>query len=112
MYTALNARTQSISSATVESEIALINLNILSAVQNGNVSATVNSNTHTTINGNVIVGTPMTVQPNYYYVWQTTVVNKVYDSQMASVIDNFTRLGYTISRKSTDGTHFYWTLNW
>jgi len=31
---------------------------------------------------------------------------------MQSVLDNFARLGYTVSRVSTDGQHISWQISW
>jgi len=112
MFTATNARTQTITSAATETEIALLNLNILNAVSSGNVTVTVNKLTHTALNGNTVVGTPMTLGTQYYTAWQTSTANALASGQMQSVLDNFARLGYTISRISTDGTNISWQISW
>jgi len=112
MFTATNARIASIDSSTVETEIALLNLNILSAVNSGGVNVTVTRSTNTPLNGNVVVGTPMTLDPNYYNAWQTSVSNVLASGSMQSVLDNFARLGYTISRVSADGQHINWQISW
>jgi hypothetical protein len=112
MFTATNARTQSITSATTEVESTLINLNIIQAVASGKTDVAIYGNTNTIVNGNLIVGTPMTLDANYYASWQTTTANNLASGQMQSVIDTLTKLGYTVSRKSTDGQHIYWQISW
>ena len=112
MFSATNARTQSVTSVATETEIALLNLNVIRAVNAGNVSVTINKLTTTTLNGNTIVGTPMTLATQYYTAWQTSTANALASGQMQSVIDNFAKLGYTISRISTDGTNISWQISW
>ena len=112
MLTASDTRTKSLSSPTVETEIALLNINILTQAAAGNVSAYLGANTLTSFAGNTVVGSPMTLNANYYNVWQTTVTNNALDGQMRSVIDNLTKLGYTVSRKSSDGQYIYWQITW
>jgi hypothetical protein len=112
MFTATNARIQSIDSSIVETEIALLNINILKAVNAGNINVTVSNITQTPFGGNVVVGTPMTIDTNYYNAWQTSVSNALASGSMQSVLDNFARLGYTVSRVSTDGQHISWQISW
>jgi len=112
MFTATNARTQSVTSVTTETEIALLNLNVIKAVNAGNVTVTINKLTTTLLNGNTIIGTPMTLGTQYYTAWQTSTANALASGQMQSVIDNFAKLGYTISRISTDGTNISWQISW
>lgn len=112
MLTATNARSQLIASAKVESEIAILNLNIIGAVTAGNTSVNVYNTTATTVANATVYGTPMTSNVNYYSVWQGVVVDNKRSAEMQTVIDNFTKLGYTISRKSTDGLYIYWQLSW
>jgi hypothetical protein len=112
MLTATNARTASIDSVIVETELALININIINAVDNNQTSVRISGNTQTMIGPNTVVGTPMTLDANYYASWQTTTANNLAAGQMASVIDNFTKLGYTVSRASSDAQHIYWNISW
>jgi hypothetical protein len=105
MFSATNARTQSVTSIATETEIALLNLNVIKAVNAGNVTVTVNKLTTTTLNGNTIVGSPMTLGTQYYTAWQTGAANALASGQMQSVIDNFAKLEYTLGRISTDGTN-------
>jgi len=112
MFTATNARIASIDSVVVETELALLNINIVNAVDNNQTSVTVAGSTQTQFGANTVVGTPMTLDANYYASWQTTTANNLASGQMQSVIDNFTKLGYTVSRKSTDGQHISWQISW
>jgi len=112
MFTATNARIQSIDSVVVETELALLNINIINAVDNNKTSVQINGNTQTMIGANTVVGTPMTLDANYYSSWQTTTANNLAAGQMASVIENFQKLGYTVSRASSDAQHIYWNISW
>ena len=112
MFTATNARTQSINSTVVETELALLNINILNAVNNNQTSVQVSGNTTTVFGSNIVVGTPMTLDANYYSTWQTVTANNLASGQMAMVSDNFQKLGYTISRASIDAQHIYWNISW
>ena len=112
MFTATNARIASIDSSTVETELALININIVNAVNNNQTSVQVSGNTTTVFGSNIVVGTPMTLDANYYSTWQTVTANNLASGQMAMVSDNFQKLGYTISRASIDAQHIYWNISW
>jgi hypothetical protein len=119
MITATNARINATSSANVETEIALINLNILSSIQAGQVVATVTKNTVSTVHGTAITGTPITQNEDYYKVWQNTNVGNIsvstqnlYNAEMTTVINTFTNLGYTISRRTMDAQYLYWYISW
>jgi len=112
MFTATNARIASIDSVVVETELALLNINIINAVDNNQTTVRINGNTYTSIGANTVVGTPMTLDANYYSTWQTITSNNFASGQMQTVIDNFTKLGYTISRISTDGQHISWQISW
>ena len=72
----------------------------------------INGNTNTAFGANTVVGTPMTLDANYYSSWQTTTANNLAAGQMASVIENFQKLGYTVSRASSDAQHIYWNISW
>ena len=118
MITASNARNKAISSSTVETEIALINLNIIDAVQNNQVQITVDQNTYTTVGNALVAGTPMTNTDTYYKVWQNTVGNisistqNLCNAEMNAVITNFNNLGYTISRRTTSAQFIVWQISW
>ena len=49
---------------------------------------------------------------DYYKAFQGTTENAVYTEQMNEVINHFKSKGYTISRKSTSGSYFFWSLTW
>lgn len=112
MLSAPNARTNSITSRDVETEIALINLQLLDAVTMGQVALTVSNNSNTHIMGSTITGTPLTLNSNSYLVWQGLRVNDVITLQMAQVIDYYSKLGYGINRRSLDGTYLSWQISW
>jgi len=120
MYIATNARDNSIlnvGSYQIESEIALINLNIIIAVQNGGFTATIKHTTQIVVVDAIVNGTPMTNETTYFDVWQNnatvdSATSERLSKYMQQVIDYYTKLGYTVYRKSTDGAHFYWQINW
>lgn len=112
MLTASNARNNTISSEIVETELALINLNILYAVSQGRITASVTHVTNTSVMGTTLTGTPMTLNTDTYLVWQNRITDNLITAQMAQVIDYYSQLGYTISRKTIDGTHLLWQISW
>jgi hypothetical protein len=119
MITASNARIKSLTSATVETEIALLNLNIINAVQNNQVQVTVDRNTVTAISNTFVVGTPMTTNDTYYKVWQnlnlgniTTATQNLTNAEMNAITTNFNNLGYTISRRTSDAQYVVWQISW
>lgn len=116
MLSATNLITNQINSAQVETEIYLINMNILSYVAQipytGPNVTTVDANTVTMVNNVEVTGTPLTLDSDYYGVWQGTLGNTYKFKEMQTVIDYYTKLGYTISRKSADGVSLYWLIGW
>lgn len=116
MLSAANIITNQISNTNVETEIFLINLNILNFVAQSPYSGpnvvTVDANSSVMVNETEVVGTPMSLNSDYYGVWQGTLGNNFKYSEMKSVIDYYTKLGYTINRKSADGVSLYWLIGW
>lgn len=112
MLTATNARTNTITNLDIETEIALLNLNILEAVNRGDIYTTVAKNTNTSIMGTTVTGTPLTLNPISYLVWQNLVTDNLLTLKMGQVIDYYSQLGYTVSRKTTDGTNITWQISW
>ena len=49
---------------------------------------------------------------NYYKAYQGTITDTVKTEQMNEVIAHFENKGYTIARKSTSGTFFFWEITW
>lgn len=112
MISAVDARTESIANINVETEIFIINVNILTAVANGLLNAIVADATETDIMGVTIEGSPMTTSQLYYDSWQSVTVDPPRASEMNKVIDYFTKLGYAVSRQSNDGMHIFWNISW
>lgn len=112
--TAAAARQQSQNNRVIEEEIAIISMAIIDAIANNSFVATVSDTSTVTINGTTITSSTMTdgdaTSQDYYKVWQGTVTDTVKSQQMNQVIRHFDGLGYTISRKSTTGTYFYWEV--
>jgi hypothetical protein len=66
-------------------------------------------NTGTGIHSSTLIPTSQL----YYQVWLGQITDNTLDSKMNSVIQYFTDLGYTISRKANTTTStFYWSVQW
>lgn len=89
---------------------------VLNAIASGTFSATISDTSTVTIQGTTITGSPMTDNDtdglNYYKAYQGTITDTVKTEQMNEVIAHFENKGYTISRKSSSGTYFYWQISW
>jgi len=114
MLSAADVTTQTINSVVTETEIFLINLNILNTTMVGNSTVAVTMVTNTNVNGSYVIGTPMTAAVGnvFYSVWQGNATSTAQTSQMNKVIDYYNKLGYIINRRSDDGASFYWVINW
>jgi len=114
--TASAAREQSQNNNTIAQQVAIMEVAVTTAIAANTFSATISNTSTVSIQGTTITGSPMTDNDadglNYYKVWQGTTIDAVKTEQMNEVIANFTSNGYTISRKSTSGTYFYWYLTW
>jgi len=112
--TGAQARERAQGNNTLAQQIAIMEVAVLDAVANGAFSATISNTSTVTIQGSTITGSPMTDNDtdgqNYYKAWQGTITDAVKTEQMAEVIAHFEGRGYTISRKSTSGTYFYWFI--
>ena len=112
MLTAVDVRTQIQNDYTVETEIYLLYVGILTSRDMGTTSFILNKDSETTVNGAAVTGSPMTSDATYYSVWQGTVVANLKTIEMNKVIDYYKKLGYTINRKSDDMEHLYWQITW
>lgn len=114
--TATNALSQSQNNILINQEIFIISLNVLAAIDMDLRSATVDTNTITMINSVAVTGSPMTSSDGsshtFYEVWMGAITDSVKTNQMTQVINYFTSLGYTISRKSSDSVNMYWSITW
>lgn len=112
MLSATDAKTQNISSTTVETEIFLLNINVLKKISAGNNTVIVNSISNTQVNGSYVTGTPMSTGNTYYKIWQGVTTDNFKTAEMNKVIDYYKKLGYTINRKSNDMETLYWQITW
>jgi hypothetical protein len=112
MISATSLRSQIQGDVTVETEIYLINMAILAGVASGLTSVVLNMDTETSINGSTVTGSPMTTNGTYLSTWYGTIDSNWQVIEMNKVVDYFTKLGYTISRKSDDMEHLYWQITW
>lgn len=111
-----SAREQSQGTKLIAEQIAIMEITVAEAISAGVFTASVTNTSTVTIQGTTITGSPMTDNDtnglNYYKAWKGTITDSVRTEQMKEVINYFEGLGYTISRKSTSGTYFYWQLDW
>lgn len=114
--TGAQARERAQGNNTLVQQIAIMEVAVLDAITAGTFAATISNTSTVTIQGTTITGSPMTDNDtdgqNYYKAWQGTITDAVKTEQMNEVINHFEGLGYTIARKSTSGTYFYWQIDW
>ena len=114
--TGAQARERAQGNNTLVQQIAIMEVAVLDAIASGTFAATISDTSTVTIQGTTITGSPMTDNDtdgqNYYKAWQGTITDAVKTEQMSEVINHFEGLGYTIARKSTSGTYFYWQIDW
>lgn len=116
LVNAAGAREQSQGNSVIAQEVFIITLRILAAIAANTLSTTASASTTVTVNGTTITGSIMTnanpLGQSYYQVWRGTTVDATKTEQMNEVVNHFKNLGYTINRKSTTGTEFYWEILW
>lgn len=103
-------------------EVMLLELAITDAIANGNLtvdyggSLSDSSQSTITVNGVTVTASPMTMEnstgQSYYNVWKGNTTNAARTEQMNEVISYFEGKGYTISRKSSNSSTFYWSISW
>jgi len=110
------ARERAQGNNTLAQQIAIMEIAVLDAINNGAFAATISNTSTVTIQGTTITGSPMTDNDtdglNYYRAYQGTITDAVKTEQMNEVIAHFENKGYTIARKSSSGTYFYWYITW
>jgi len=112
MLTAVDLKTQIQNNYFVETEIYLLYVGILTSRDMGNSTFILNKDIELPVNEILVTGSPMTTNAAYYSVWQGITVDNRLTLEMQKVIDRYTQLGYTISRKTTDMEHLYWQITW
>ena len=114
--TSAEAREQAQGNNVIAQQIAIIEISILDAITAGAFTTSITDTSTVSIQGSTITGSPMTdhdsLGQDYYKAFQGTTENAVYTEQMNEVINHFKSKGYTISRKSTSGSYFFWSLTW
>lgn len=110
------ARERAQGNNTLVQQIAIMEIAVLNAIASGAFSATISDTSTVTIQGTTITGSPMTDNDtdglNFYKAYQGTITDAVKTEQMNEVITHFESKGYTIARKSSSGTYFYWQISW
>ena len=110
------ARERAQGNNTLAQQIAIMEIAVLDAIANGAFAATISDTSTVTIQGTTITGSPMTDNDtdglNYYKAYQGTTTDAVKIEQMNEVIAHFENKGFTIARKSSSGTYFYWYITW
>jgi hypothetical protein len=104
MLTAEQARLKARNDMVVYNEIKAIELAIIQASSDGELDVTVATTEMT--NGETA--------PAYYNEWKGTAPNVILRDRMNQVIASFTKLGYTLDRKTNQGTGdtFVWIAAW
>ena len=114
--TGTQARERAQNNNLLNQQIAIMEIAILDAITAGTFSASVTNTSTVTIQGTTITGSPMTDNDtegqNFYKAFQGTTTDAVRVEQMNEVIAYFQNKGYTIVRKSSSGTYFYWEITW
>ena len=114
--TGAQARERAQGNNTLVQQIAIMEVAVLDAIASGTFTASITDTSTVTIQGTTITGSPMTDNDtdgqNYYKVYQGTITDAVKTEQMNEVIAHFQNKGYTIARKSSSGTYFYWEITW
>ncbi len=120
--TAAQARERGQGNRVITEEIALLELIVLDAIGSGLLTKDYggllsdSTASTTTVNGTTITASTMTgdnaTGQVYYNVWKGTSTDLAKTEQMAEVIAFFENKGFTISRKSANGTSMYWSIQW
>lgn len=114
--TGSQARERAQDNNLLNQQIAIMEIAVLDSIAAGTFSATISDTSTVTIQGTTITGSPMTDNDtdgqNYYKTWQGTITDTVKTEQMNEVIAHFENKDYTIARKSSSGTYFYWYITW
>ena len=114
--TGAQARERAQGNNTLVQQISIMEIAVLDAIASGTFTASITDSITVTIQGTTITGSPMTDNDtdgqNYYKAYQGTITDNVKTEQMNEVIAHFQNKGYTIARKSSSGTYFYWEITW
>ena len=114
--TGAQARERAQNKYVIAQQIAIMEVAKLNAIASNALTPSITNASTVTIQGTTITGSPMTDNDtdglNYYKAWQGTITDAVKTEQMNEVIAHFEGKGYTISRKSSSGTYFYWQISW
>lgn len=113
---AAQAREQSQGNAIIAQEVFTLELAVITAMATTELSVTFGATDTVLMNAITITGSIMTnadaTGQSYYDVWKSTVISQVQTEQMDEVIAYFQDKGFTISRKSTTNTEFFWDITW
>ena len=104
---AASSRSEAITHTITLTEIRNIEVAVLNAVANGQLTTTISSVTTMT---DSVTGVP------YWTLWNanSTDLSNVLNVQMNTVVEYFTNLGYNITRilNTTTNDTFSWVLSW
>lgn len=116
LATAAEARERSQGNDVIAEEVFVITLRVIAAQAANQLSTVASATTQVSVNGTTITGSTMTnadaTGRSYYQVWRGTATDATKTEQMNEVISYFKNLGYSVVRKSTTGTEFYWDISW
>jgi len=113
MLTAEEARSKARKDSVIHAEIRDVEVEILTAIQLGNLSVVVNGTTMT-YDDPITDPTAYAAAQVYYNVWQGLATDKAIEDQMNQVIKHFTNLGYSIVRLVNPSTQitYNWSIEW
>lgn len=108
MLTASQARAKSRNDIIIFNEIRAIELAILTASGEGDLSVEVTGTTMTSTADGIALAR------DYFKAWQGSIPNRVKEQQMANIVDYFYGLGYQIDRRvnGSTGDTFKWSVYW
>lgn len=108
MLTASQARAKSRNDIIIFNEIRTIELAILNASGDGDLSVEVTGTSMTSTTDEIVTAR------EYFKAWQGSVPNRAKEQQMANIVDYFYSLGYQIERRvnGATGDTFKWSVYW
>ena len=108
---AKQAREKARKDSTIQSETAVIESAILTAVEANTLSAVISDNSTMTESTD---SSGKAIAQVYYNVWQGSATDLTKADQMAQVIKYFIDLGYSIHREvnGSTSTTFKWVVTW
>jgi hypothetical protein len=108
MLTASQARAKSRNDLIIFNEIRAIELSILTAAGDGDLSVEITGTLMTSTTDDIATAR------EYFRAWQGSLPNRAKEQQMANIVEYFYGLGYQIDRRvnGSTGDTFKWVVYW